>query len=454
MRSFGLILLGSVLSLAQASTVQEYQLDNGLRLCVKEDHRAPVVVSQVWYRVGSSYETDGITGISHALEHMMFKGTHKYPSGEFSRIIAENGGKENAFTSRDYTAYYQELEKERLDVSFELEADRMRNQLLIQHALEREMAVIKEERRLRTEDKPQTFAYERFLAAAFTNSPYRTPVIGWMDDLEHLELEDLKQWYARWYAPNNALLVVVGDVVPDAVFALAKKHFGALKPSAMVPPKPRREVAQLGLRRLTVKVPAKVPYVLMGYKTPVLKTADPEWEAYALEVLAWILDGGNSARLARNLVRGSQVAVSAGVRYQLYTRLSNVFLLDGTPVKGRSPAELEQALRGEIERLKEELVSASELTRVTTQMIADRVFAQDSVSSQARQIGKLEAVGLGWRVMDQYEEYVRAVTPEQIQAVVRKYFVDERLTVAVLEPQPMGLRNVAGTTVSGGRHVD
>ena len=239
-------LLALVLSLCSAAAlaagaVHEYQLDNGLKLIVKEDHRAPVMVSQVWYKVGSSYEHDGITGVSHVLEHMMFKGTSAHPAGEFSRIIAENGGSENAFTSRDYTAYFQTMEKSRLPVSFELEADRMRNLVIPEQEFLKEVQVVMEERRMRTEDNPQSLTYEQFNATAYVNSPYRIPVIGWMDDLESMHVEDLKSWYRKWYAPNNATVVVVGDVDPDQVYALAKKYFGPLKPSEIEPAKPSRK---------------------------------------------------------------------------------------------------------------------------------------------------------------------------------------------------------------------
>ena len=219
------------LSLPALADVTEYQLDNGMQVIVKEDHRAPVAVSQVWYRVGASYEPDGITGISHALEHMMFKGTPQVGAGEFSRIISALGGTENAFTGSDYTAYFETLAVEHLERALELEADRMRNLLLDADEFAKEIAVVKEERRLRTEDKPSGRVYEQFNAVAWRSSPYRNPIIGWMNDLEHMTIDDLTAWYRRWYAPNNATLVVVGDVEPETVRAIAQRHFGTLAPS-------------------------------------------------------------------------------------------------------------------------------------------------------------------------------------------------------------------------------
>jgi zinc protease len=431
------ILLACSQPLLAAGAVHEYQLENGLKLVVKEDHRAPVVVSQVWYKVGSSYEHDGITGLSHMLEHMMFQGTNNHAPGEFSRIVAENGGEENAFTSQDYTAYYQRLEKDRLPVSFELEADRMRNLLLQQQEYDKELKVVMEERRLRTEDQPTSLTYEQFGAAAFTTSSYRNPTIGWMNDLENMRLEDLQGWYERWYAPNNAVVVVVGDVVPDEVLKLAKKYFEPLKPEKIIPPKPRIEPEQTGARRITVEVPAEVPYLLMGYKAPVLKTAAEDWEPYALEVLSGILDGGDSARLTRNLVRGAQVASSAGAGYDLYDRQEGLFLLDGTPENSTSMEALEAALHAQVKQLQEAPVSDEELARVKAQVVAGDVYQKDSIFYQGMQIGQLESVGLDWTVMDEYVARINAVTAAQVQAVARKYLVEERQTVAVLKPLPM-----------------
>lgn len=417
--------------------VHEYRLDNGLKLIVKEDHRSPVVVSQVWYKVGSSYEHSGITGISHVLEHMMFKGTEKHPAGEFSRIISENGGRENAFTGRDYTAYFQQLEKSRLPISFELEADRMRNLLLPEEEFRKEVNVVKEERRLRTEDNPQALTAEQFYAVAFMTGPYHHPVIGWMDDLEQLRITDLRQWYEMWYAPNNATLVVVGDVDPGEVHELAKKYFGPLKPSALPEPRERREIRQTGERRIIVKAPAQLPYLLMGYKVPAVRTADEDWEPYALEVLAGVLDGGDSARLARHLVRGSRVAASAGAGYDLYSRYDDLLVLDGTPAQGHDVKELETALREQIRRLREEPVSDRELDRIKTQVVASQVYQRDSIFFQAMQIGTLETVGLDWRLAEDYVARIRAVTAEQVQKVAQKYLRDDALTVAILEPLPI-----------------
>lgn len=432
------VVLGLSMPLAfakEASPVHEFVLDNGLKLIVKEDHRAPVVVSQVWYRVGSSYEHGGITGISHMLEHMMFKGTERVGPGEFSRIIAEQGGSENAFTSHDYTAYFQQLERSRLKVSFELEADRMANLRLLPDALKLEKQVVMEERRLRTDDEPQSLAVEHFTAVAFKNNPYRHPIIGWMTDIENYQVDDVQRWYRQWYAPNNAIVVVVGDVEPEAVKALAEEHFGGLSPVVIGEIKPQREVKQFGPQRITVQRPANVPYLIMGYQVPSLRTAPSDWEPYAFIVLAAIFDGNESARFSKQLVRGQQLAVSTVVDYGLYDRLSTLFVIAGSPTPGTAVEALEAGIGEEIARVRREPVTLEELQRIKTQVVAEDVYARDSLFYQAMQLGQLEAVSLGWQRRDEFIDRIKAVTAEQVQAVARKYLVDERLTVAVLQPK-------------------
>ena len=429
--------------------VHEYTLENGLKLLVKQDYRAPVVVSQVWYKVGSSYEHLGITGVSHVLEHMMFKGTTSHPPGEFSRIIAENGGQENAFTSRDYTGYYQQLEKSRLPISFELEADRMRNILLDQDEFEKELKVVMEERRLRVEDKPQSVTVEQFYATAFTNSPYRNPVIGWMNDLENMTLDDLKQWYETWYAPNNATVVVVGDVDPNEVHQLAKKYFGPLKPTNITPLKPRKEIPQRGTRYIEVKAPAELPVLIMGYKVPVIMNAVEEWEPYALEVLASVLSGGGSSRIIDRLVRGSAIAAGAAASYSGTSRHDDIFMLSGTPTPGHSVKDLENALTNEVMLIKETPPLEDELDRVKAQVVSSAVYQQDSIYYQAMELGALTTIGLDWRLTNEYVDRIRDVTPEQVQAVAKKYLIPDHLTVAVLEPLPL---TDAKPSAEGGAH--
>lgn len=418
-----------------APQVHEFQLENGMKVLVQEDHRAPVVVSQVWYKVGGSYEWSGITGVSHVLEHMMFKGTDSLEPGEFSEIIAINGGRENAFTSADYTAYFQRISADRLELCLKLEADRMRNLRILPDELAKELKVVEEERRLRTDDDPRSLTYEQFKAVAYLSSPKRNPVIGWQSDLAQLSVADVRDWYEQWYAPNNAVLVVVGDVKADEVHRLAQRYFGPHKPSAITPPRSRPEVDQSGERRIQVNAPAKLPYLLMGWKVPALINQPESWEPYALEVLSGLLDGGDSARLPSRLVRQRQIAAGASAGYDLYDRLEGLFTLSGTPTAVHSLADLEAALREEIEAIKTGHIDPAELERVKAQVVASKVYERDSSFYQAMQLGMLETVGLGWRTIEEYLPAVQAVTAEQVRAVASKYLVDERLTVAEMHPQ-------------------
>lgn len=416
------------------ASVHEKTLDNGLKVIVKEDHRAPVATAQVWYRVGSASEYSGITGVSHALEHMMFKGTPKYPLGEFSQILANVGARDNAFTGRDYTAYYQLLDVAKLSTSFALESDRMAHLTLDEQEFVKEIEVVKEERRLRTEDNPNALTYEQLNASAYNSSPYQNPVIGWMDDLNAMRVSDLRAWYQKWYAPNNATLVVVGDVNPAQVFSLAEKYYGDIPARQMPALKSRLEPGQAGERRVRVKAVAKLPYMIIGYKVPSLKTAEDDNEAYALHVLAGILDAGRSSRLSRHLVREQEVAASAGAGYDLYAARNNLFLFDGTPNTGNTLEQLEAAINNEVEKLKADLVSQAELKRVKSQVIASEVYQQDSVQRQAYLIGSLEAAGLGWQTMRDYADNVKTIMPEDIRRAAKKYFINERKTVALLTP--------------------
>ena len=432
-----LFLLLATPALAFANT-QEYKLENGLKIIVQEDHRSPVVVSHVWYKAGALDEVNGKTGVAHVLEHMMFKGTKKVPAGQFSRKIAAAGGRENAFTSQDYTAYFQQLEKSQLPLSFELEADRMANLNLTKEEFEKEIKVVMEERRWRTDDKPQAQVNEHFNSAAFRTHPYGRPVVGWMSDLENMRVEDTREWYNHWYAPNNAVLVVVGDVKADEVYKLAKQHFGKIKPKAVPERKPQKEPPQIGERRVVVKAPAKLPSLQIGFHTPVLNDPNQDWEPYALEILASVLSGNDSARLNQKLVRESQVAVDVGAGYDMIARgRQGLFELAGSPSEGKTVAELEAAILQQIEKVKESGVTAEELKRVKAQVIAADVYQRDSVFYQAMQIGQLELTGFSWKILKDYPAKLSAVTSEQVQEVAKKYLVKDNMTVATLDPQPI-----------------
>ena len=428
-------------------SVQEFKLSNGLKLVVQEDHRSPVVVSQVWYRAGSLDEVNGKTGVAHVLEHMMFKGTKKIPVGQFSRLVAAAGGKENAFTSADYTCYFQQLEKSHLPLSFELEADRMANLIITDAEFAKEIKVVMEERRWRTEDKPQSKVNEQFQSTAFKVHPYARPVVGYMNDLENMTAADAREWYNTWYAPNNATIVVVGDVKAQDVLKLAKQHFGKLKAKKLPARKPQTEPAQIGERRIVVKAPGKLPYLTMGYHVPTLigaesssATSTPEqgWEPYALDVLAGVLSGNDSARLNQKLVRETSLAVDVGAGYDSTSRgREALFELVGTPSEGKTVVELEAALIAEIDRIKTGGVTQQELDRVKAAVIASDVYQRDSMFYQGMQIGQLETMNYSWRLLKEYPDKLKAVTSEQIQAVAKKYLIKDNLTLATLDPQPI-----------------
>ena len=443
---FGLVLQG-------CGDVREITLANGLKVVVKEDHRSPVVVSQIWYKVGGVDEPEGLTGISHVLEHMMFKGTQRLKPGEFSRIIAEHGGRENAFTGRDYTAYFQQLEKSRLPISFELEADRMQNLTLPEAEFRKEVQVVLEERRLRTDDKPEGKVYEAFMRTAFQAHPYGNPIIGSVRDLEALTPAHVRDWYKRWYVPNNATLVVVGDVKPREVFDLAEKYFGAIPRRAVAASRIPAEPPQQAARRLEVQVPAQLPYLTMGFHVPALNRESND-EPYALDVLAGVLDGGDSARFARHLVRERQIALSLDTDYSAVSRYPGLFSFEGVPAAGHTVAMLEQAISAEIARLQNELVSDAELQRVKAQVMAREIYGRDSVFNQAMVIGMLETVGLDWRYMDKYTKRIQSVSAAEVREVAKKYLRAENLTVTTLKPLPLDKAPAKRPARVGGAETD
>ncbi|MDR1934622.1 MAG: insulinase family protein [Candidatus Accumulibacter sp.] len=415
----------------------EHRLANGLRVIVKEDRRAPTAVHMVWYRAGSMDETNGTTGVAHLLEHMMFKGTPSVGAGEFSRLVAAAGGQDNAFTNRDYTAYFQQVPKQQLEQMIELEADRMRHLTLDPKEFEQEIKVVMEERRLRVDDRPPAALGEQLHALSFQAHPYRAPVIGWMSDLEAMTVQDARDWYERWYVPNNAYVVVVGDVDHQEVFRLAEKHYGPLAARPLPERKPQQEPVQAGTRRLVFKAPADLPVVSMAYKVPVLRDVGQDADPYALEMLAAILDGHEAARFSRKLVREQRLAVSASAGYDAIARGPGLFYLQGSPSAGRTRAELEAGFRAEIARIARDGVSDGELARAKAQLVAGEVYKRDSMFAQAYEIGQLEAAGIPYHEERRLIEKLKAVTAEEVQSVVRRYLVDDGLTVAELDPQAL-----------------
>ena len=420
-----------------AVKVSEMQLDNGMKVLVKVDKRAPIIMSQIWYKVGSVDEHSGSTGLSHILEHMMFKGTKKHPDDSFSKIISKLGGQQNAFTSRDYTAYYQSVGSEHLETSLALEADRMRNVIFNQSALKKERDVVAEERRLRVDDKPLNLLHEQFYTTAFPQNPYRNPIIGSMSDIENTQIADLRDWYDRYYAPNNAVLVVVGDVSPNGVLSLAKKYFGSIKPNNKTRPKIAKSLPQKKLKRLTEKTTAQVNYLIMGFKVPSLKSiGQDKTDAYALDILAEILSGDDSSRLSKNIIRAQKLATNSGSYYNLLARNDTLFVIDGILAQNQTLEKLESGLLAQLALLKTEAVTKEELERVKIRVVADHVYKADSLFSQAYEIGLLEASGLGWETSENYLTNLSKVSQADLMRVAKKYFKPHNLTVATLAHDP------------------
>ena len=368
---------------------------------------------------------------------MRFKGSEKLGPGEASRILRDLGAEENAFTSDDYTAYYQVLARDRLPVALELEADRMNSLRLPADEFSREIEVIKEERRLRTDDQPNAKAFELFSAMAFPASSYRTPTIGWMADLDRMKVEELRHWYESWYTPNNATLVVVGDVTVDEVKGLAQRFFGAIPKRAIPPAKLPLELAEPGLRETTLHVRTQLPSLIYGFNVPGLATAKDPRTVHALRLISALLDGGYSARLPSRLERGQELVSGASSNYNPFTRGDSMFLISATPnqQKNKTLADVESGIWKLLDELKTTPPSAEELERVRAQVIAGLVYDRDSISSQATAIGMLETVGLSWKLIDSELDELKSVTPADIQNAARTYFTRERLSVAHVLPE-------------------
>lgn len=415
--------------------VKEKVLKNGLKVLVLEDHSTPTATFQVWYKVGSRNEKSGKTGISHLLEHMMFKGTERYGPGEFSKIVSRNGGTENAFTSRDYTAYFENWASDRLAVSMDLESDRMRHLKLDEHEFESEKQVVMEERRLRTEDDPVSLLVEEVFATAYKVHPYHWPVIGWMCDIENITLEDLRRHYKLYYAPNNATIVVVGDVKADKVFQEVQRYFGGLSPSPFPNEANSKEPPQQGEKRVTVESPeARLPFVMLAYHVPHIGSG----EEYALEILSHVLGEGKSSKLYERLVYEEKAAVFTSAHYQRISKDPGLLYLYAGVVPGRSVKDVEAMVREEVAKIERGELTEEELQKAKNQVKSSFVYGLDSNFYRAMKIGRLETVGIGWRYLETYLEKIGKVTREAVEEVAKRYLSDRNLTVGVLIPQSKG----------------
>ena len=414
---------------SHATDVREVVLDNGLKILLLEDHKSPAVTFQVWYRVGSRNEKDGKSGLAHFLEHMMFKGTPTTKPEEYSRIIAKNGGRANAFTSSDMTVYFATMSRDKIGIEIDLEADRMANALLGETYFEPEKRVIQEERRLRTDDNPAAALSEMASAVAYLVHPYRRPVVGWMNDIQNLTRQDLVEYYKLYYAPNNAFVVVTGDFSTAEILPKIKAAFEKI-PRGAEPPKVRaEEPPQKGERRIVVKKEAELPIVLMFYHAPNLTSPDN----YALDLLSVVLAGGRSSRLYHDLVYQKRIVRSVDADYSGVSVDPAGFTVTAQLMPGKEPPEIEREVDTLVDKVKTDLISEHELQKAKNQIEAAFIFAQDSIFGQAMKIGYYEIVG-GWRQMDSYLEGIRKVSREDVRRVAKQYLNRDQRTVAVLIP--------------------
>nr|WP_252152453.1 pitrilysin family protein [Acinetobacter terrae] len=418
-----------------ARTTFETTLKNGLKVIIREDHRSPMVMTQIWYGVGSSDESGNLLGISHVLEHMMFKGTNKVPNDEFTRLSRIYGGSINASTFTNYTNYYQLYPKTYLPMALELEADRMSNLLLRQQDFDPEIKVVMEERRLRTDDNPRSLAFERFKWIAYPTSHYRQPVIGHMKNLQNIQLEDVKKWYRDWYTPNNAILIIVGDVDSESTLLQVQKYFGDI-PARKTPP--RNDVLEfdrIGYRHMELNLPVQVPNLYMAWNVRSLVTAKNPQDAYALTIIKSLLDSGISSRLQNRLVRDQKILTAISVSYDPYSRGDSLLSISALPADGVSLQEAEKAIQTEIDLLKTELIKPEEVERVTAKFVSNLVYSQDDIAGQAKMIGNLEINGLSFRLMDELPKHFETVTPQDIQRVANIYFTRDNLSTLYLSPE-------------------
>ncbi|PYM90976.1 MAG: insulinase family protein [Candidatus Rokuibacteriota bacterium] len=413
-----------------ADRVVAATLDNGLRVLLLEDHRSPIVSFQVWYRVGSRNEQRGATGIAHFLEHLMFKGTPTHGPKQFARLVEENGGQDNAFTSQDVTSYFVDIAADKLDLVIELEADRMQNLLLNPKEIGSEREVVIEERRTRTEDDPGGFLGEEVGSIAFKAHPYGYPIIGWMEDIKRITPDEIRAFYKTYYVPNNAIVVAVGAFKASEVLEKIRRRFGRIPRGRIPPPVLAVEPPQNGERRVAVKKQAELPIVYLAWHVPNQRSGD----APALEVLSTILAGGRASRLYRDLVYQRQLALEAGGDYSYFSIDPNLFWFWATPMPGQTAETLEKELLAHMDRLKTEPVTEEELARAKNQIEAAMVFQEDSIHRRASLLARFEVIG-GFALKDTFIARIRAVTAADLARVASTWFAQDKKSIGILQPK-------------------
>ncbi len=415
-----------------------FMLDNGMQVVVIEDHRAPVVTQMVWYKIGAADEPEGKSGVAHFLEHLLFKGTKEAPGSTFSRTVAANGGRENAFTSHDFTGYFQTLAADRLEAVMRLEADRMVNIVLTEKEVATERDVVLEERRSRTENNPSSMLSEQMAAAQFLALPYRNPVIGWNHEIQQLNRADALAFYHQYYAPNNAILIVAGDVMTADVKRLAEKYYGVIPPSKDISRSRPKEPPQIAARRIEyADVRVRQASWRRTYLAPSAMAGETE-HSLPLDLAAQILGGGTTSRLYQSLVVEQKIAASAGAWYSGTAVDMGRFGLYSQPVPGGDVAKVEAAVDAEIVKFIEAGVTEKELARAKAGMIAAAIYARDSVTSTARIFGRSLVIGRTVEDVESWPERVAAVTLAQVQAAAQHVFDIRRSVTGLLLPKKKG----------------
>ena len=413
--------------------VESYTLSNGLKVVLIEDKRSPSVVNSIWYKVGSSHEASGKTGISHVLEHMMFKGTKTLKPGEFSSIVKKMGGTENAFTSKDYTGYFQKIHTTDLERCIELESDRMKNLRLDENELRSEIEVVKEERRLRTDDNPVSKTFEKIMINAYGMNEYGIPIIGTMQNLGSISKNDLENWYKLYYQPKNAIVIIAGNFNADQVKGYIQKYYGRYENNKSSI-KPNNKIEFSTKASFDVYDKVSKPIVFLSFKKPKFDKNRIR-ELYALDLFIEIMDGGYSSRLTKNLVDNQKVALDIFLSNDTYNQYPNLIIIGGTPRGKISPKELKLKILEQLSNESINSVTERELVNAKARIKANNIYKFDSVFYQAMQVGMLETKDIGWENLDNYNSIIESISLDEVKESASIYFLNNKVFTAILRPE-------------------